>query len=270
MEPKVGERPAVDLEVVIPALNEERRLPATLQNVVAYLERQPYTSAVVVVDNGSTDATAEVAVAADRSSRVAVHVLRCPVPGKGAAVRRGVVTSRARHVGFADADLATPIDTLDSIMPLLWSGVPVVIGSRRVAGARYEVPQSVGRQLGGLGFRWLTSLVVDGYADTQCGFKFFDGEVARDLFARGRTTGFAFDVELLALARASGLEVAQVPVTWSDCDGSTFRPIQDGLISAGELVQIAIRRSGRRPAAKRRVPGWVTALGSGVGALLGG
>lgn len=234
-------RPAVDLEVVIPAHNEKARLARTLPEVVAYLERQPLSAAVVVVDNGSTDGTATVASAIAHSARVPVHVLRCPRRGKGLAVRLGVLTGSSRYVGFMDADLATPLESLEVALLWLRSGVPVVIGSRRVEGARYAIGQGWRRRLGGWAFRRLCGFLVPGIRDTQCGFKFFQGPLARSLFSHCRVLGFAFDVELLLLARLRGQEVVELPVVWSDRGGSSFRPWRDGLRSLLELADIARR-----------------------------
>ena len=114
-------REACHLEVLIPARDEEKRLPRTLAETIRYLESQPYSSSVVVIDNGSLDQTADL-VTLTRSDRVPVRLIGCAEPGKGAAVRRGLLTSRARFVGYMDADLATPIDTLDEVLPLLRDG----------------------------------------------------------------------------------------------------------------------------------------------------
>lgn len=226
-------RRRVDLEVVVPAYNEEGRIGETLRALVAFLDGQPWSSAVIVVDNGSIDRTAELV---DRlgPARTAVHVIGCADQGKGAAVRRGVLTSRARWVGFADADLATPVDTLARVVPLLEAGHPVVIGSRRCPGAEYLTPQPLTRRVGSRLFRRLAGAITTGIADTQCGFKFFHADVARALFTRAGNDGFAFDVELVALAQLAGLSVTEVPVAWSDAAGSTVS-FADGLRAMREV-----------------------------------
>ena len=129
------------------------------------------------------------------------------------------MTTRARCVGFVDADLSTPIATIGPIMELLTSGHRVVIGSRRCVGAEYLTVQPVGRRLGGMVFRKLTrSLVtgVAGVADTQCGCKFFHTGVAKALFSQSESNGFAFDVEILGLAHRAGIDITEVPVSWTD------------------------------------------------------
>jgi glycosyltransferase involved in cell wall biosynthesis len=229
----------VDLEVVVPAYNEALRLPATVAATVAYLERQPWASRVVVVDNGSSDDTARVTRSvADLSAGVPVEVIGCSRPGKGAAVRRGILSSGSRFVGFFDADLATPVETLATAMTLLADGAAAVVGSRYAPGSTLLRRQSVGRRLGGAVFRRLTHTRVPGVRDTQCGFKFFDRDVVSRALAQCRTTGFAFDVELLQRIRADGGSIAEVPVTWTDDPRSTFRPIADGVPSFAALLQL--------------------------------
>ncbi len=249
---KLPPRPAVDLEVIVPAYNEEGRLSATLAGIVDYLARQPYRSAVVVVDNGSVDRTADIVAAASASLPaeavpVPVHVIGCSRQGKGAAVRWGVLTSQARFVGFSDADLATPIETLDRIVPCLERGDAVVVGSRRCPGARYEVEQSLVRRLGSSAFGEVARRIVPAVADTQCGFKFFQSAVARHLFSQCSVDGFAFDVEVLALAERLGYPVTEVPVLWSDKEGSTFSGRRHAQQVLAEVLRIGrrLRQPGR-------------------------
>src|SRR5208282_4303609 len=158
------------LEIVIPARDEARRLPSTLTRTARYLEVQPYSSSIVVVDNGSVDQTSDL-VARTWSDRVPVRLVGCAQPGKGAAVRRGFLTSRACFIGYMDADLATPIETLDVVLPLL-DEFPVVIGSRRISGAAFAKRQPAHRAVSGMVFRAMARRVLPGFTDTQCGFKF--------------------------------------------------------------------------------------------------
>jgi glycosyltransferase involved in cell wall biosynthesis len=153
----------------VPAYNEALRLPATVAATVAYLERQPWSSRVVVVDNGSSDDTARVIRSvADPYARVPVDMIGCARPGKGAAVRRGLPTSESRFVGFFDADLAPPVETFATAMALLADGVAAVFGSRYAPGSPLLRRQSVGRRLGNAVFRHLTHTRVSGVRDTQC------------------------------------------------------------------------------------------------------
>lgn len=231
-------RPPCDLEVLIPARNEASRLPTTLAETVRYLEAQPYSSSVVVIDNGSFDRTADL-VAQRWSKRVPVHLTGCAQLGKGAAVRRGLVTSRARFIGYMDADLATPIDTLDLVLPLLEGGQRVVIGSRRIGGATISRRQPVHRNIGGAAFRVVARRILPGITDSQCGFKFFAGDLVREIIPRLRIDGFAFDVELLQLIIEMGVPVTEIPVIWADEKGSTLRAVHDGVRALTDVMRLA-------------------------------
>ena len=228
------------LEVLIPSLNEARRLPSTLMRTIEYLETQPYSSSLVVIDNGSTDQTVDL-VAGVQSGRVPVSVIGCAQPGKGAAVRRGIHTSRARFIGYMDADLATPIETLDVVVPLLETGCQAVVGSRRVNGAVLAQRQSFLRLAGGMAFRAMANLVLRGIADTQCGFKFFAGDLARAIACQLSIDGFAFDIELLWAVTRRNIPVREVPVVWSDRKGSTLQVRADGARAVADVFRLVRR-----------------------------
>jgi dolichyl-phosphate beta-glucosyltransferase len=236
----------VTLEVVIPAYNEERRLPQSLEVLCAYLARQPFTSSIVVVDNGSVDRTPDI-VSGWPQGPVAVHLVGCAIRGKGAAVRRGVLSSSAELVGFMDADLATPVETLDRVMPLLGQGSLIVIASRHCARAHHEAAQPLGRRICGWGFRQIARSVVQGVHDTQCGFKFFQGDVARRLFQASEVTGFVFDLEILAIARHWGWPIVEIPVIWTAKDGSTLGLRTHGREIVSDLARIRRTRRLARP-----------------------
>ncbi|MGK5682148.1 dolichyl-phosphate beta-glucosyltransferase [Actinoplanes sp. URMC 104] len=235
-------RPPVDLEVVIPAFNEEGRLARTLSDTVDALADRPWSSSVVVVDNGSTDRTAEVVDAA--GDRLPIRVIGCSRQGKGAAVRRGVLTSAARWVGYTDADAATPAELIAPAMDLLLTGHRIVVGSRYCAGGRLLVRQPLMRRIGSRGFRSLSRGMVGEVSDTQCGFKFFETALARRLFAQSRLTGFAFDIELLALAHRAHVPITELPVDWSEHGGSSLRGVADGLRAYRELISLRMLDAG--------------------------
>lgn len=238
------------LQVVIPAYNEEARLPRTLRELRRHVNRShPSTLGpieVLVVDNASTDATAEVARAADTAA-LPVRVVHCATPGKGAAVRAGFLAARseAATIGFMDADGATRLDALDRAVRLLDAGADVVIGSRGLEGSETEARHSRLRDHGARAYRACAARIVPGVADTQCGFKFLRADLARAVAADLRAEGFAFDVELLARARAHGGHVVEMPVWWVDVPGSTFDPARHGVDSFTELARIAWRARGR-------------------------
>ncbi|PVE06883.1 dolichyl-phosphate beta-glucosyltransferase [Streptomyces scopuliridis] len=239
----------VDLSVVIPAYNEERRLRPTLDAIRAHLRADPDrwgTWELIVVDDGSTDGTAAVAAeAAAGEPRVRV-VTGGGNHGKGHALRRGVLASNGRRVLLTDADLATPIDELDRLdKQLTADGGGAAIGSRAHPDARIEVRQLALREwLGRLGNRLIRLVAVDGIADTQCGFKLFDGERARAAFAGSRLDGWGIDVEILRFFRRSGWPVTEVPVRWAHQPGSKVRPLDYGRVLL-ELVRL--RAAGGAP-----------------------
>ena len=198
------------LSVVVPALNEEDRLPRTLERIVSHLGRRREGYELVVVDDGSRDRTAE------RAQAAGATVLRNETNrGKGYAVRRGMLAARGARRLMTDADLSTPIEELDRLCARMDEGHDVVIGSRALPGARIEVHQPWYRENMGRFFNlFVRALAVPGVTDTQCGFKLFSGSAARDVFSSGRLDGFSFDVEVLFLARRKGYRIAEVPVIW--------------------------------------------------------
>lgn len=230
------------LQLVIPAFNEEARLPGTLDDLDAHLRDGDVASPpteVIVVDNASTDQTARVARAADRPS-LPVRVVTCPERGKGAAVRAGVAATRADVVGYMDADGATGLDALDEGWRLLQQGAHVALASRVLAGrSRTVARDSALRSRGASFYSQLASRVVPGIADTQCGFKMMDGDLGRSVFRALRTTGFSFDVELLARARVQGASLVEFPARWVDVPGSTFSPARHGARAFADLGRIS-------------------------------
>ena len=238
----------LDLEVLLPTLNEESRVGAAIRELTDYLEARQLRASITVIDNGSSDRTVDV-VAGFADSSIPVNLIGCARRGKGAAVRKAVMRSTARWVGFADTDLSTPIETLDHVLSALRAGSDIVVASRRCTGATYTVRQPLLRRVGGYGFRRLTASYVPSVSDTQCGFKFFERETARKFFGQATLDGFAFDVEILGLAHLSGKAIAEVPVAWRDDDSSSFRLLLDGQRVAREVVEL--RRMFERDPASR-------------------
>lgn len=232
----------MDLSVVIPAYNEASRLGTSLERTVAYLEERGGDYEVLVVDDGSADATARVA---EGWAERAVRVLRLPENrGKGAALRAGVTASRGDRVLLSDADLSTPIEDLPRLEERLGEA-DVVLGSRAVAESHLVHRQPLYRELMGKTFNLLVRLTaVGGLRDTQCGFKLLDGEVARSLFADMTVDRFAYDVELVWLARRRGHRVVEVGVTWADSPDSRVNPIPDSLRMLWDVVTLRWRHRG--------------------------
>ncbi|HYK68903.1 MAG TPA: glycosyltransferase [Streptosporangiaceae bacterium] len=223
------------LEIVIPARNEERRLSAGLAELTAALAALPSGIAVVVVDSASDDRTGDI-VREWPAGEVPVRLLRCDRPGKGVAVRAGLLATTAPYVGFCDADMATDPAAIALATRLLRAGNLVVLGSRSHPASDVEDRHTVIRRAGAAVFRAATRVVVPDVADTQCGFKFFHGEIARAAAARLRVTGFAFDVELIARCEQLGATPVEIPVRWRDVSGSTFSVWRDSASSFGELA----------------------------------
>jgi|AFSR01.1.fsa_nt_gi glycosyltransferase involved in cell wall biosynthesis len=235
---------AVFLSVVIPAYNEARRLPATLERVGAYLAQQSFESEILVVDDGSTD---ETAVLAERHP--GVRVLKRDHRGKGFAVRAGALDARGAYILLCDADLATPIEEWEKLFPFFAAGYDVVIGSREGLGAR-RLGEPLHRHIMGRVFNLLVRLIaIPGINDTQCGFKALSRSAAHDLFQRVRIYGdgapvvqgaavTAYDVELLFLARQCGYRIAEVPVTWRYGTETKVDPVRDSWRNLRDVLQV--------------------------------
>ncbi len=222
----MGEAPYLSL--IVPAYNEARSIGRTLAAVQSYLGRQGYSYEIIVAADGDDGTRELVADMARTDGRLSV--LGSPERGgKGRGIRLGVARARGRVIGFCDADYKTPIEELDKVLPWLDAGYDVVIGSRCVPESKIEVPQALYRQLGSRAFALGMHVVIGlwGLHDTQCGFKFFRGEVARDLFGRGRIDGYMFDVEILHLAERGGYRIKEVGVRWRD-DGDSRLQLVSG------------------------------------------
>jgi dolichyl-phosphate beta-glucosyltransferase len=222
------------VSVIIPAYNEERRLPATLQSLHSFLDRPGYDAEIIVVDDGSRDGTRE------RASALKLPLVRVlgysRNRGKGFAVRTGVLAATREAVLFSDADHSTPVSEIERLWPWLDEGYDVAIGSRHAAGSQLIVRQPLRRRIMGRAFNLIVSFAgVRGINDTQCGFKLFRKDAARRIFSRLRTCGFAFDVEVLLHARRWGLRVREVGVQWTNSPDSRVHPVRD---SARMLVEI--------------------------------
>jgi dolichyl-phosphate beta-glucosyltransferase len=230
----------VDLSVVVPCFNEESRLPDSLSAALAYLERAGREHELILVDDGSRDRTPALIREAERSHPTVRGLILPANRGKGRALAEGVALSRGRLVLVSDADFSAPIDELARLEAAVSGGADVAIGSRAKRGAR-EVDQPLHRRAMGKGFNLLVqALLLPGIWDTQCGFKLFKGEVARGLFARLRTDGFAFDVELLYSARRCGCVVSEIPVRWINSPTTTVQAVRHSREMLMDLLRIRL------------------------------
>jgi dolichyl-phosphate beta-glucosyltransferase len=228
------------IEIVVPARNEASRLPQGLAALCEKAATLPLRTAVLVVDSASTDATAEI-VHDWPAGPVPVGLLRCERPGKGIAVREGLLATRAPFVGFCDADMATDLSALDAVVPMLAAGHHVVIGSRALSASVVQARSSAARRVGAAMFRAMARAIVPAATDTQCGFKFFSGPLARAAALPLRTAGFAFDVELIATCLRLGATVTEIPVRWQDMAGSTFSARRHSTAVFRDLAAIWLR-----------------------------
>ena len=237
---------AVELSVVIPAFNEASRLGDSLERLLPYLERRGRTFEVIVVDDGSADATVD--VARDFAHRGVFVLELARNRGKGAALRHGVVASSGSQVLLCDADLSTPIEELDRLEPHLRQA-KLVLGSRDVEGARVGLHQPWHRELMGKAFNLLIrTLGIGKFHDTQCGFKLMDGLAARELFPLLTIDRFAYDVELVWEAQRRGWRIAEVGVEWHDSPVSRVRPWHDAPQMLRDVLRIRFRRRPVAPA----------------------
>ncbi len=243
MKPVSSEAPF--LSIVIPAYNEEGRLPATLMSVMGYLARQSYGSEVLVVDDGSSDGTAAAA------SHAGVQVLRRDHRGKGFAVRAGALAARGAYVLLCDADLAVPIAEWEKMHSHLTAGYDVVIGSREGLGATRQGEPWYRHIMGRVFNLIIRSIALKGINDTQCGFKALSRAAAQDLFRRVRIYGddapvlrgaavTAYDVELLFLARRRGYRIAEVPVLWHYGTETKVNPLRDSLRNLRDVLNVRL------------------------------
>lgn len=225
------------LSIVIPAHNEEHRLPPTLAKIDAFLEQQPYDAEVIIVENGSSDRTVEVAQSFV-DTHPYVRVLEVETRGKGLAVKAGMLAAKGSYRFICDADLSMPIDELVRFLPPQSEGYDIVIASREGKGSR-RVDEPEYRHLMGRVNNWIIKLLaVRGFEDTQCGFKVFSADVAEDLFGIQRMNGIGFDVELIFVAQKRGYKIRQVPITWYFDRDSRMRLVQDSLNMLREIWQI--------------------------------
>jgi dolichyl-phosphate beta-glucosyltransferase len=248
------------LSIVIPAYNEERRLPGTLARIAAYLAAQPFSSEVLVVDDGSTDATAAIA------GRPGVELLRRDHRGKGFAVRAGALAARGEVVLLCDADLAVPIEEWPKLEARLQAGADLVIGSREGVGASREGEPWYRHVMGRVFNTIIHFVALSGIEDTQCGFKAMRRPIAQELFRRVRIYGddapvvrgaavTAYDVELLFLARKAGYSIAEVPVRWQYGTETKVNPLRDSLRNLRDVLTVRLNDLRGRYRERRELTG---------------
>lgn len=233
-------RATFSLTIVIPAFNEERRLPTTLALLTTFLDSQHWHWGIRVIDDGSTDGTVRVveALSAD-DGRIVLQ--REPHRGKGGAVKAGMLAATGDFRFLCDADLSMPPAELLRFLPPVLEGFDLAIGSREGAGAQ-RVGEPWRRHITGRVFNWLIrALAVPGIADTQCGFKMFTARAAETIFPLVTLDGWAFDVEVLAIARARGLRIVEVPIEWHHRTASQVSLTRDSLAMLRDVLRVGAR-----------------------------
>lgn len=232
------------LSVLIPAFNEQERIADSLYAVKDYLAKRPWRSEILIVDDGSSDMTTEVVRTIDifgeemmgqETSMVMENIKNV---GKGFSIARGMLRTRGTYVIFSDADLSTPIEEVEKLLPLLEGGWDVVIGSRRIPGAEVEKKPWYRKIMSSVFHLVVSMFAVRGIHDTQCGFKGFRRKAAHHIARLQRLYGFSFDVEQLYLARKLGYGIREVPVRWQHQEGSTVDPLRDTVRMLVDVMRI--------------------------------
>jgi len=231
------------LSIVVPAYKEEKRIHLILDAIEKYTKSNDFNIETIVVVDGSPDKTAEVAKGYDGKITGLKIIDREKNLGKGGSVKEGVLGAKGDYIIFADADNSTPIEQVDKLLPFMKKpasaarqgvqpadGYEVVIGSRYIRGGKMSIPQPLIRRLGSRFLNMIVQFfVVPGIKDTQCGFKLFQRDAAREIFKYSRVRDFSFDIELLAITRKLGYKIKEVGITWNDNPHSTVSPLRDGL-----------------------------------------
>lgn len=229
------------VSLIIPAFNEEARIVKSLDRILSFLKSEPYSTEVIIVDDGSKDRTGDL-VRERYNNHDGVRIYQQSHNlGKGAAVKQGMLLASGEFLFFSDADLSVPIETLPMFLTHLENHFDVTIGTRRKAGAAIEVHQPLYRELLGRTYTTLSNLLLGlRVSDFTCGFKGFRREAARDLFSRQQLKNWSFDVEILYLAQLKGYRILEAPVTWRDNRGTKVRLWRDSITSFLGLLQIRL------------------------------
>jgi len=237
----MAEMRSLELSVVVPAFNEEGRLGKTLPHLWNGLKRRFSTFEIIVVDDGSRDSTASIVTRFAETHPEVRLISYGNNRGKGYAVRTGMLAARGRHILFSDADLSTPFREVAKLLTKMAEGFDVAIGSRARRESRIIEYQPAYRVLMGKTFNKVVRLLaVRGISDTQCGFKCFTRQAAREIFSDARIDGFSFDVEALYIAGFKGLRVAEVGVLWRNDPQSKVHPVKHSLQMLRDLILIRL------------------------------
>ena len=226
------------LSIVVPAYKEEKRIHIILEAIEKYIETKDFEIETIVVVDGSPDNTASVASAYSGRIKNLRVVDNKENHGKGYVVRQGMLEARGKYVLFTDADNSTAIEQVDKLLKFA-DQYPVVIGSRYTKDGKLAKPQPLSRRIGSRGLNMIIQLLAArGIKDTQCGFKLFQNEAAKNIFSKQTIERFSFDIEILAIARKLGYKVKEAGIVWRDNPHSTVKPLKDGFKMIGDSWQI--------------------------------
>jgi dolichyl-phosphate beta-glucosyltransferase len=234
---------SIHLSIVIPAYNEAKRLTDSLDKIKEFMDKQNFSYEVLIVENGSRDGTFEIALQCSRRFEK-FSVIHENLIGKGNAVRVGMLAANGEYRFMCDADLSMPIEEIVNFLSPQVKDPQIVIASRELEGSvRHDEPES--RHIGGrLINTMIQSIVLPGFEDSQCGFKLFRADIAEDLFSHQTLEGWAFDIEILAIARMRGYEVKEIPINWYYSEESKIQPLRDAFRMTTDMFKI--RRNLRR------------------------
>ncbi len=231
------------LSIVIPAYKEEERIHKILDAIIKYEEGKNFPIEVIVVVDGSPDKTSEAAEKYKEKISDLKIIDRKENKGKGYTVREGVMAAKGKYILFSDADNSTPIEQVDKLLKYK-EEYPVIIGSRYIRGGRLAHPQGIVRKLGGRVMNLVIRMfAVRGIKDTQCGFKLFEHDAAKEIFKRMTFERFSFDIEILAIARRHKYKIKEVGIVWYDDPHSTVSPIKDGLKMIRDAWRVRVNLS---------------------------
>jgi dolichyl-phosphate beta-glucosyltransferase len=229
-----------DISLILPAYNEARVIPVTIEEAVRYFDARGLRYEIIVAADGN-DGTREIVREMARANAALSAIGNEARSGKGLGIRNAVALATGAIIGYADADNKVPIDEFDKFLPALQQGADAAIGSRR-RGAVIEKKQPLYRRVGSQGFHWFmqTFVGLPGIRDSQCGFKFFHHDVAKELFRRQKIDGYMFDVEILAIARRLGYRIEQLPVRWRDDADSRLDLVAGNLRNMRDIFRIGL------------------------------
>lgn len=227
------------LSLIVPAFNEEKRLPDTLRLVGEYFSETGYEYEIIIVDDGSTDGTINAVKNMGLRSGNTRLLVNGANRGKGYSVKRGMMAAKGRYVIFSDADLSTPIEETGNLLRCIDGGYDISVASRGMPESDIRVHQPFYREFMGKAFNLFVRLfILKGIKDTQCGFKCFRGEIIREIFERQRMERFSFDVEILYIAKKLGYTIREVPVRWFNEANSRVSILRDSARMLFDLVMI--------------------------------